>query len=99
MVYAVFSVEKEKSGRISEVLRDDIVSRQSIVIREAVVFGIEKNISYVLIEGSEEGIRRAKELFKDIGNIEEEKEAEKIYNYIKSTESSAEIGLGTVFEM
>jgi len=62
MVYVIFEVKKEQLGKINEMLKDDTVNRQSILTRDASAIGIDKDVSYLKIEGSEEGLKRAEEL-------------------------------------
>lgn len=66
MVYAVFSVEKSDIEKANEVLKDDAVSRQSIAVRDASALEINGENRYILIEGNEQAIKRAEELFKGI---------------------------------
>ena len=72
-MYAIFSVKKGNIGKADEILKDDIVSRQSIAIRDASALDIDSENRYILIEGNKDAIKRAEELFKGI----EEKLAEK----------------------
>ena len=98
MVYAIFEIKKEDSRKIDEVLKDDVVSRQSITTRDASSLDIDKDVVYVKIEGSEEGVKRAEELFKDISAKRlSEKEAEEINEKIKAQDESAALGMGNIF--
>ena len=98
MVYAIFEIKKEDSRKIDEVLKDDMVSRQSITTRDASSLDIDKDVVYVKIEGSEEGIKRAEELFKEFSAKKlDEKEAEEINKKIQEQDESAAFGLGNVF--
>ena len=98
MVYAIFEIKKEDSRKIDEVLKDDLVSRQSITTRDASSLDIDKDVVYVKIEGSEEGIRRAEELFKELSAKKlDEKEAEEINKKMEAQDESAALGLGNVF--
>ncbi|MDI6855640.1 MAG: hypothetical protein QMD21_02490 [Candidatus Thermoplasmatota archaeon] len=97
MVYGVFRVEKDKIVKIDDVLKDELVSKQSIAVRDAQGLGINKDFRYVLIEGSNEALKKAEELFKGIGEKEKEQEAEKIYNKIKEQEDHIAEGVGFVF--
>ncbi len=63
-MYAIFSVKKGNIGKADEILKDDIVSRQSITIRDASALGIDSENRYILIEGNKDAIKRAEELFK-----------------------------------
>ena len=101
-MYAIFSVEKGDIGKADEILKDNIVSRQSIVIRDASALGIDSEDRYILIEGNEDAIKRAEELFKDTGKMSEKeatneelhKEAEKKVSEedVSNEELSKEVG-------
>lgn len=94
MVYAIFSVKKENISKIDGILKDDVVSRQSIVVRDAGTLGVKKDAKLVLIEGNEEGIKRAEELFKEVGVKEKDK---KIYEKFKEEEKDVAEGVGFIF--
>ncbi|MEW6070684.1 MAG: hypothetical protein AB1485_08710 [Candidatus Thermoplasmatota archaeon] len=96
-MYCIFRVEKDKIAKINEVLKDELVSKQSIAIRDASVLGIEKKVRYVLVEGIENALKKAEELFKGIGEKEEEKDAVEIYRKIKEQEEQVAQGVGLVF--
>ena len=97
MSYAVFSVDKSQASKINKILKDDMVSRQSISVRDASALNIDKDVRYVLIEGTDEAIKKAEELFKEAGKKEDEEEAKNIYNKIKSEESDVAQGVGLIF--
>ena len=97
MSYAIFSVENEKRNKIKEVISDDLISRQSITTRDAKAIKIEKEVQFVLIEGDEKAIEKAKELFQDIGTVIDSTEAEEIYNKLKEDEQGAAAGVGFIF--
>ena len=97
MSYVIFSVEKTQVSKVNQILRDDMVSRQSIVLRDASALNIEKDVRYVLIEGTDEAIKKAEELFAEVGKKEDEDEAKNIYNKIKTEESDAAEGVGLIF--
>ncbi len=96
-MYAVFKVPVENKGKADQMLKDDLVSRQSITVRDGPALEIEGKETYVLIEGSEQALKKADELFKDIGKKLEGAEAEKIFNIIKEREAEAEGGMGLLF--
>ena len=99
MSYAIFEVESAQAGKIQTMLQDDIVNRQSIVIRDANSLDIKEAVSYLKIEGSTEGINRAEELAKELGmkKLPDEK-AKKIDEKIKEQEDSAATGMGMIFD-
>ena len=98
MVYAVFKVPKEQSLAVAKVCGDDIVSRQSITTRDGDALGLDESFKYVMIEGSEESLERARELFSDMGCSEEMEKAAETYKCIKDEEDNAAAGMGAVFD-
>lgn len=96
MTYLVYGIDKENREVIRELLKHDIVSRQSITEKDAKVLGLEKEANYVLIEGNEENIKKIIEIFNE-EDIKECKEREEIYEKIKKEESEAAEGFGAIF--
>lgn len=97
MAYIVISVPNENKNKIKQVLKDDIISRQSITTRDASVLKVEKEVQFVLIEGEDSALERAKELFKELGTLEEGQSAEDIYSKFKKDEEGAAAGVGFIF--
>jgi len=103
MAYAVAEVEKKD---LKQILEDDLLSRQSITVKDGRAFGAgkskdkskskekDKDVSYVLIEGNESIFKCLKDmkikLLKD-------KEAEKVREKIKKEDDEAASGLGFIF--
>ncbi len=99
MTYVIFEVKSEDAGKINTMTKDDTVSRQSIIIRESSSIDIKGENSYLKIEGSEEGVKRAKELAKELGLKElDKKKAEEINKKIEQQEDSAATGMGMIFD-
>jgi len=99
VTYVIFEVKSEDAGKINTMTKDDTVSRQSIVIRESSSIDIKGENSYLKIEGSEEGVKRAKELAKELGLKElDKKKAEEINKKIEQQEDSAATGMGMIFD-
>ena len=98
MGYLIFEVNRSDIGKIDQVLKDDTVSRQSITTRDASSLEIEKDALYVKIEGSKDGLKRAEELFKEIGIKKlRDKDATEINKKIVSQDESAATGMGMIF--
>jgi hypothetical protein len=99
MAYVIFEVKSAEAGKIQTMLQDDIVNRQSIVIRDANSLDIKGAASYLKVEGSTEGLKRAEELAKEL-EIKKlpEKKAKKIDEKIKEQEDSAATGMGMIFD-
>ena len=99
MTYVIFEVKPEDAGKINTMIKDDTVSRQSIVIRDSNSIDTKGDNSYLKIEGSETGIKRAKELAKELGLKElNKKKAEEINKKIEQQEDSAATGMGMIFD-
>ena len=98
MPYVIFEVKPEKISKINELLKDDLVSRQSILTRDSSSLNIDKDVSYLKIEGSNEGIKKAEELAKEFEFKKlSKKDAEKIDKKIEEQENSAADGMGMIF--
>ena len=98
MAHVVIGVKKEFVSQVPEMLRDDLVSRQSIVTRDAAALDMKSELHLVVIEGSEQGVAKAKEIFKPIGEPLPEKEALEVLQKIKEQEEKASIGVGMIFD-
>ena len=99
MTYVIFEVKSENSGKINKLIKDDLVSRQSILTRDSNSIDIKGDYTYVKIEGSKEGIKRAKELAKELELKKlDEKKAKKINEKIAEQEDSAASGMGMIFD-
>ena len=80
-------------------LQDDVINRQSIVIRDANSLDMKAAVSYLKVEGSAEGLKRADELAKELGMKKlPDKKAKKIEEKIKEQEDSAATGMGMIFD-
>jgi len=99
MTYVIFEVKSAEAGKIQTMLQDDIVNRQSIVIRDANSLDIKGSVSFLKVEGSTEGLKRAEELAKELGMKKlTDKKAKKIEDKIKEQEDSAATGMGMIFD-
>jgi len=95
-MYEVLEVEAEKKDVIDDILSDDLISKQNTKVREGSSLGFKEGVSYVMVEGSEEAVERAIELFKD-EEIEPAENREEIRQKIKEEGEAAAEGMGTVF--
>ena len=98
MTYVIFEVKTEEVGKINQMLKDDLVSRQSILTRDASSLSIDKDVSYVKIEGSKEGLKKAGEIAKDLKfkKLSKKKSGE-VNKKIEEQEDSAADGMGMIF--
>jgi len=99
MAYVIFEVKSAEAGKIQTMLQDEIVNRQSIVIRDANSLDVKGSVSFLKVEGSAEGLKRAEELAKELGMKKlPDKKAKKIEEKIKEQEDSAATGMGMIFD-
>ena len=99
MTYVIFEVKTEEVGKISKLTGDDLVSRQSILIRDSNSLNLKGNFSYVKIEGSTEGIKKAEEIAKE-ANFKKlsDKKAKEVNKKIEAQDDSAATGMGMIFD-
>ena len=98
MAYVIFEVKSESIAKINDLLKDDLISRQSILTRDSNSLNIDKDVSYLKIEGSNEGIKKAEELAKEFEFKKlSQKDAEEINRKIEEQENSAADGMGMIF--
>jgi hypothetical protein len=101
-MYVVFEVEKSNVKKAENVFTDDMVSRQSIVVRDSRALDLPefkgKDVQFIIIEGgSQEALDRAKKLFEGIGKPMPEKEAVIVHNKVKEQDDTAACGVGALF--
>ncbi len=93
MKIVFFTKEKTKVDDI--VKKDDLISRQSLLWRSADSLDINNKEGYfLLIEGSEEAIEKAKNLLKDLAEVV--KDNEEVIKKIKEDEEKAMVGFGNI---
>ncbi len=97
MPWTLFSVPTAKRTELEAALRDDVVSRQSHTVRAAASLQGPADATYVLVEGSSEGIRRAEELLRGLGTALAGADRENLYRKLKEEEEAASAGMGLFF--
>jgi len=99
VVYVIFEVKSEDAGKINKIVKDDLVSRQSILTRDSSSLNIKGEFLYLKIEGSDSGIKKALELAKEYGLKKmDDKKAKNINDKIAEQEDSAATGMGMIFD-
>ncbi len=97
--YVIFEVKTEDAGKINQFIKDDLISRQSIMTRDAGSLNIDEDFLYLKIEGSDDAINHAKELAKEFNfEVVSDEKAETINKKIKEDEESAASGMGMIFD-
>jgi hypothetical protein len=99
MTWIIFKVEAKNKNRAEEIMKDDLISRQSNLLRDARSLDYKGDDLFIKIEGNKEAIKKAKELFKanQIGKEVYRKKAQSINEKILAEESSAVQGMGLIF--
>lgn len=95
MPFQVYRFPSSARARLDEALGDDILSRQSLVIRDARHFGVPGDHIFLFVEGAEAGIVRADAVLLDFG--ERAPDAETLHKLLKDEEDAAAGGLGSIF--
>ena len=99
MVYVIFEVKKEDSGKINTIIKDDLVSRQSIITRDASSLDIKGDCTFLKIEGSKDALKKAEELAKELGFKKlGDKKAKNVDEKIMAQDDSAASGMGMIFD-
>jgi len=99
VTFVIFEVKSEDAGKINKLIKDDLVSRQSVLTRDSSSLNIDGDVSFVKIEGSDDGIKRAEELAKELGMKKlDNKKAKEINEKIEEQEDSAASGMGMIFD-
>jgi len=96
-MFKVFSVPPAKRAQKDEVLKDDLVSRQSIAEREADALGFPGLGTLVLVEGDENAVARAAELFKGVAEELPAEKAAAVRKKIRDQEDDVAAGVGLIF--
>lgn len=91
----VFLVSSENKNKAEmELKKDDLVSRGSITIKTANSLGIEEDGYFIVVDASEEALKRAEEIMKDLGK--KYKDWKKVLEMIDEQEGSAMEGFGNI---
>ena len=91
----VFITTTENKNKAEDLLRkDDLVGRQSITIRLASALGFKEDGHFIIINGSEESIKKSHELLKNIAKKYEKKGD--VIKKLEEEEGSAMEGLGNI---
>ncbi len=95
---AVFFIGKDRyGGAKNRLYADEVVSKQSITVRDNSAIGKDKEGYYVLLDGDGEAIKKAREILKEDAEELKGKNAEDIISAIEGQESSAAEGFGAIF--
>lgn len=95
---ALFQLPREKQKQVEQVvMKNDTLSRQSVVFRESASLGLKGSDFYLEINGSDEAVQLAKELLKDLVKEVTSQEKDNILEIIRKQEEAADAGFGSIF--
>jgi hypothetical protein len=93
----VLQIESKNLQKLKEVLlKDDLVSRASIVFKEGKSL-INKEGYFCYVSGSEEQCKKAVEISKDLAKEAEAKDKTEVIAKIKEEQDKASEGFGSIF--
>lgn len=95
MPHRVYRFATSARAKLDEALGDDILSRQSLTLRDARHFGVPGDYVFLFVEGTDAGLLRADAVLLDIG--ERAPGGDALYDMLKQEEDAAATGLGSVF--
>jgi hypothetical protein len=97
MEYQIIKLPKGSSAVLGKLVQDDLISRQTIAVRDTVALGLDGEDTIVMIEGSPEALDKAIEIVGDDGSLIEGSDKEEVFNKIKAAEDEVAAGLGLMF--
>jgi len=93
----VLTFEGKNMQKVKDVLlKDDVVSRASIVFKEGSIIGKEEY--FCLISGTDEQCKKTLELIRDLAKEVTGNDKEELINKIKEEENRANVGMGGIFD-
>ncbi len=96
-VFQVYLLPSGRASILNDLRSDDLIGRQSLVTRDASVFGGKEGGIYLMIEGSPEAIKKAEGMFPDDLKPVPNEDAQKIQQKIKEEDEKADEGMGFLF--
>ena len=91
----VYRIKTSDKARLDAALGDDILSRQSLTIRDARHFGVPGDFIFLFVEGSDAGILRADAVLLDFA--QRAPDGKTLLDLLKAEEDAAASGLGSIF--
>jgi len=95
-VYRIFRLAPAQADLVNLLTADDLVSRQSLTVRDAKSLGLKGDDRYILVEGSDAALARAVELLKGTLPLKGA-EADDVYRRFQSQDEQAASGMGLIF--
>ena len=93
----VFLVTGENKVKAENILRkDDVVARQSIAYRQCLSLGVKEDGFFIIIDGADNAIQKARELLKDLATEYKNKDA--VLKAYDEQEEQASEGFGFIMK-
>jgi len=91
-------VKRENVRKAEEALKKDfdVAAKQSIAVRDARSLEIDKDGSFFLISGTDEGVKKCKELIKEFIEKVDERDLNKAREKVKEDEEKAAEAFGGI---
>lgn len=96
MPFQVYVVQSGDRAKLDAALADDILSRQSIAVKDARHFGRTGSDVFVFVDGTEAGILRADALLLDFAS--RAPDADALHAQLAAEDDEAASSLGAIFE-
>jgi hypothetical protein len=97
MAWVIFEVPNDRRSKLDEVLRDDLLARQSHKLRDAAILGGRSGHLIIQIEGSPDAVAKAEAMLKDVGSKLPAKDAEALRARLQEEDEAASQGMGLFF--
>lgn len=97
MAWVIFEVPNDRRAKLDEVLRDEVIARQSHKLRDAATLGGRSGHVYIQIDGSPEAVSKAETMLHDIGSKLPSKDAEALRARLQEEDEAASAGMGLFF--
>ncbi|HEX2022969.1 MAG TPA: hypothetical protein VHH36_09645 [Candidatus Thermoplasmatota archaeon] len=94
MPFRVYQVRSADRARLERALEDDILSRQSLQMRDARHFGRPGDLVYLFVDGTEAGLLRADAVILEFA--ERAPDADVLHGLLVAEEEAAASSLGAV---
>lgn len=91
----VFEVRDKDRDKLAHDLADDRISRLSVWVREARHFGLDRDTTFVVLDGYEGVLLDAETRILAYGRVPEE--AERVLGWVKWEDEASAYGIGRVF--
>ena len=94
---AIYRLSKSDRKVYDQLIADDVVGRQTVILKDSSPFIPNSDDLLIVYEGSEEAFKRLEQTFGSGLKRLDKREEERVYRDIKDEDSRAEGGMGFLF--